>query len=102
MARWGGTPLADGEAEAMDYSREGLKVFNRWHSRYDQAMYTNLKIGIAGCGIGGLALGAMLAAKGHSVQIFDQFKAPSPVGSGLVVGIGVGGGAGVGSFGLGV
>ncbi|HIP22529.1 MAG TPA: FAD-dependent monooxygenase [Rhodobacteraceae bacterium] len=42
-------------------------------------------MGIAGCGIGGLALGAMLAAKGHRVQIFDQFKAPSPVGSGLVV-----------------
>lgn len=48
-------------------------------------MNSNLKIGIAGCGIGGLALGAMLAAKGQFVQIFDQFKAPSPVGSGLVV-----------------
>ncbi|MBL1438090.1 MAG: FAD-dependent monooxygenase [Rhodobacteraceae bacterium] len=48
-------------------------------------MSSDLKIGIAGCGIGGLALGAMLAAKGHAVQIFDQFKAPSPVGSGLVV-----------------
>ncbi len=48
-------------------------------------MKTDLKIGIAGCGIGGLALGAMLAAKGHHVQIFDQFAAPSPVGSGLVV-----------------
>jgi len=43
-------------------------------------MKTDLKIGIAGCG-----MGAMLAAKGHRVQIFDQFKAPSPVGSGLVV-----------------
>lgn len=48
-------------------------------------MNTELDMGIAGCGIGGLALGAMLAAKGHRVQIFDQFKAPSPVGSGLVV-----------------
>ncbi len=48
-------------------------------------MKADLKIGIVGCGIGGLALGAMLAAKGHRVQIFDQFKAPSPVGSGLVV-----------------
>jgi len=48
-------------------------------------MNLDLKIGIAGCGIGGLALGAILAAKGHNVQIFDQFKAPSPVGSGLVV-----------------
>ncbi|NOR63769.1 MAG: FAD-dependent monooxygenase [Rhodobacteraceae bacterium] len=48
-------------------------------------MKADLNIGIAGCGIGGLALGALLAAKGDRVQIFDQFKAPSPVGSGLVV-----------------
>ena len=42
-------------------------------------------IGIAGCGIGGLALGALLSARGWKVQIFDQFAAPAPVGSGLVV-----------------
>ena len=48
-------------------------------------MKNKLNIGIAGCGIGGLALGALLAAKGHHIQIFDQFKAPAPVGSGLVV-----------------
>lgn len=42
-------------------------------------------IGIAGCGIGGLALGALLGAKGRQVHIFDQFANPAPVGSGLVV-----------------
>ncbi len=48
-------------------------------------MSSSKKIGIAGCGIGGLALGALLAAEGWQVRIFDQFAAPSPVGSGLVV-----------------
>lgn len=42
-------------------------------------------IGIAGAGIGGLAVGAFLARAGHRVEIFDQFDAPAPVGSGLVV-----------------
>jgi len=48
-------------------------------------MKPGLEVGIAGGGIGGLALGALLAAKGHNVHIFDQFNAPSPVGSGLMV-----------------
>ena len=48
-------------------------------------MNTPLKIGIAGCGIGGLTAGALLAAAGHEVTIYDQFDAPAPVGSGLVV-----------------
>ncbi len=43
------------------------------------------KIGIAGCGIGGLAAGAFLAKAGHSVTIFDKFQQPAPVGSGLVI-----------------
>ncbi|MEE9452964.1 MAG: NAD(P)/FAD-dependent oxidoreductase [Paracoccaceae bacterium] len=44
-----------------------------------------LNIGIVGCGIGGLALGGLLARQGHDVTLFDQFTSPSPVGSGLVV-----------------
>lgn len=44
-----------------------------------------LEIGIAGAGIGGLALGAACAQAGHRVRLFDQFDAPAPVGSGLVV-----------------
>lgn len=43
------------------------------------------KIGIAGAGIGGLAAAALLARAGHDVQVFDQFDAPKPVGSGLVI-----------------
>ena len=42
-------------------------------------------IAIAGAGIGGLAAAALLARDGHSVTVFDQFDAPRPVGSGLVI-----------------
>lgn len=42
-------------------------------------------IGIAGAGIGGLATAAFLARAGHRVRVFDQFDAPAPVGSGLVL-----------------
>ncbi len=43
------------------------------------------KIAIAGAGIGGLAAGALLSVDGHDVTLFDQFDAPRPVGSGLVI-----------------
>ncbi len=46
---------------------------------------TGFKIGIAGAGIGGLAAVAALAGAGHDVEVFDQFDAPRPVGSGLVI-----------------
>lgn len=44
-----------------------------------------LNIGISGAGIGGLAAAALLYDRGHKVQIFDQFDAPEPVGSGQVI-----------------
>ncbi|UWQ96574.1 FAD-dependent monooxygenase [Rhodobacteraceae bacterium M385] len=44
-----------------------------------------MNIGIAGAGIGGLAAAALLAGDGHEVTVFDQFEAPRPVGSGLVI-----------------
>lgn len=44
-----------------------------------------LRIGIAGAGIGGLAAAGLLAQAGHAVTVFDQFEAPRPVGSGLVI-----------------
>ena len=44
-----------------------------------------MRIGIAGAGIGGLAAAALLAGDGHDVTVFDQFDAPRPVGSGLVI-----------------
>ena len=44
-----------------------------------------MQISIAGAGIGGLAAAALLAQAGHVVQVYDQFDAPRPVGSGLVI-----------------
>ena len=44
-----------------------------------------LNIAIAGAGIGGLACAAGLARMGHAVHVYDQFAAPAPVGSGLVI-----------------
>ena len=45
----------------------------------------DMKIVIAGAGIGGLAAAALLHDAGHDVQVYDQFDAPAPVGSGLVI-----------------
>ncbi len=42
-------------------------------------------IAIAGAGIGGLTIAALLADQGHKVSVFDQFDRPKPVGSGLVI-----------------
>ncbi|MEO1100723.1 MAG: NAD(P)/FAD-dependent oxidoreductase [Pseudomonadota bacterium] len=44
-----------------------------------------MSIAIAGAGIGGLAAAALLATAGHRVVVFDQFAAPAPVGSGLML-----------------
>lgn len=44
-----------------------------------------MKVGIAGAGVGGLALAAMLGRAGHEVTLYDQFEAPRPVGSGLMI-----------------
>jgi 2-polyprenyl-6-methoxyphenol hydroxylase-like FAD-dependent oxidoreductase len=42
-------------------------------------------IAIVGAGIGGLAAAALLAQSGYRISIFDQFPAPRPLGSGLVI-----------------
>ncbi|SLN51342.1 FAD-dependent oxidoreductase [Roseisalinus antarcticus] len=44
-----------------------------------------MQIAIAGAGIGGLAAASLLHDLGHTVTLFDQFDAPAPVGSGLVI-----------------
>lgn len=46
---------------------------------------TTHKIGIVGCGIGGLATAIYLARQGHTVDLFDRFETASPIGSGLVI-----------------
>lgn len=42
-------------------------------------------IGIAGAGIAGLAAAALLPRAGHRITVFDQFPAPAPIGSGLMI-----------------
>ncbi|MEA3065708.1 MAG: hypothetical protein QOJ27_2160 [Sphingomonadales bacterium] len=44
-----------------------------------------LDIGVAGCGIGGLAAALLLARDGHQVRLYERFEAPRPVGSGLMI-----------------
>jgi 2-polyprenyl-6-methoxyphenol hydroxylase-like FAD-dependent oxidoreductase len=44
-----------------------------------------LDIGVAGCGIGGLAAALLLARDGHRVCLYERFDAPRPVGSGLMI-----------------
>ncbi len=48
-------------------------------------MMQEQQIAIAGAGIGGLAAASLQARAGHHVTVFDQFNAPRPVGSGLVI-----------------
>ncbi|HTN95566.1 MAG TPA: NAD(P)/FAD-dependent oxidoreductase [Nordella sp.] len=44
-----------------------------------------LEIAIAGCGPAGLAAALALARQGHRIRLFDQFEAPRPLGSGLIL-----------------
>ncbi|HEX8379586.1 MAG TPA: NAD(P)-binding protein, partial [Allosphingosinicella sp.] len=44
-----------------------------------------LDIGVAGCGIGGLAAALLLARDGHRVCLYERFDAPRLVGSGLMI-----------------
>ncbi|MDN5786563.1 NAD(P)/FAD-dependent oxidoreductase [Pseudorhodobacter sp.] len=44
-----------------------------------------MRVAIAGAGIGGLAVAALLAKAGLEVALYDQFDAPRAVGSGLVI-----------------
>jgi 2-polyprenyl-6-methoxyphenol hydroxylase-like FAD-dependent oxidoreductase len=44
-----------------------------------------MKIAIVGCGIGGLAVAGFLSGSSHEITLYDQFDAPAPVGSGLVI-----------------
>ncbi|VVT11750.1 FAD-dependent oxidoreductase [Erythrobacter sp. EC-HK427] len=44
-----------------------------------------IDIGIAGCGISGLAAALLLHRQGHSVTLYERFAAPQPLGSGLMI-----------------
>jgi 2-polyprenyl-6-methoxyphenol hydroxylase-like FAD-dependent oxidoreductase len=59
--------------------------YKQAQTRYKISMTSKYKIAVAGAGIGGLAAAAFLARDGHTVTVYDQFDAPAPVGSGLVM-----------------
>ncbi|MBL8535877.1 MAG: FAD-dependent monooxygenase [Hyphomonadaceae bacterium] len=42
-------------------------------------------VGIAGCGVAGLALATLVRAQGWRVVIFDKLEKPAPIGSGLIL-----------------
>ncbi|OJW60086.1 MAG: glutamate synthase, partial [Sphingomonadales bacterium 63-6] len=44
-----------------------------------------LDIGIAGCGIAGLASALLLHRQGHRVTLYERFDQPRPLGSGLMI-----------------
>ncbi len=44
-----------------------------------------MDIAIAGAGVGGLAAALALHRMGHRITVYEQFKSPKPVGSGLIM-----------------
>lgn len=44
-----------------------------------------MRIGIVGCGIGGMAAAIALKRGGHDVTLFERFDRPAPVGAGLLL-----------------
>jgi len=48
-------------------------------------MAAGREVAIAGAGVAGLALGALLANAGWRVTVFDKLERPAPIGSGLIL-----------------
>ena len=44
-----------------------------------------MKIAITGCGPAGLASALMLSRQGHDIVMFERFRTPRPVGSGIIL-----------------
>jgi len=44
-----------------------------------------LRVGVVGCGVGGMAAALALARRGHDVTLLEAFAEPRPVGSGLLL-----------------
>lgn len=43
------------------------------------------RVGIVGCGIGGMSAALFLARAGHHVSLFERFDEPRPLGAGLLI-----------------
>lgn len=50
-----------------------------------KSLRTPLDIAVCGCGPAGLSSALLLHRQGHRVRIFDRFRTPQPVGSGLIL-----------------
>jgi 2-polyprenyl-6-methoxyphenol hydroxylase-like FAD-dependent oxidoreductase len=48
-------------------------------------MEPKLEIAIAGCGPGGLSAALLLHRQGHKITLFERFRDPQPIGSGLIL-----------------
>jgi 2-polyprenyl-6-methoxyphenol hydroxylase-like FAD-dependent oxidoreductase len=44
-----------------------------------------MRVGVVGCGVGGMAAALALARRGHEVTLLEAFAAPRPLGSGLLL-----------------
>lgn len=44
-----------------------------------------MRIGVVGCGVGGMAAALALARRGHAVTLLEAFAQPRPLGSGLLL-----------------
>ena len=44
-----------------------------------------MRIGVVGCGVGGMAAALALARRGHAVTLLEAFATPRPLGSGLLL-----------------
>ena len=54
-------------------------------THYKKVTLNKLSIAICGAGPAGLAAAIALSREGHHIIVFDQFYAPKPIGSGLIL-----------------
>ena len=48
-------------------------------------MTVSHRIAVVGCGVGGMAVAALLAEAGHDVTLYERFAEPRPLGAGLLL-----------------